>query len=43
MAIRFLIALGTSAESWQNQPFQCELWYAEQQRKDLKARRLVAA
>jgi antitoxin HigA-1 len=36
-------AFDTSAESWLNQQSQYELWHAEQHRKDLKVKRLVAA
>lgn len=43
MAIRLSIAFDTSAESWLNQQSQYELWHAEQHRKDLKVKRLVAA
>ncbi|TGG89407.1 addiction module antidote protein, HigA family [Natronospirillum operosum] len=42
MAIRLSIAFDTTAESWLTQQFQYELWYAEQRRKDLKVRKLVA-
>lgn len=43
MAIRLSIAFNTTADSWLNQQAQYELWHAEQHRKDLKVRRLVAA
>ncbi|WP_245584224.1 HigA family addiction module antitoxin [Saccharospirillum impatiens] len=43
MAIRLSIAFDTSADSWLNQQSQYELWHAEQHRKELKVRRLVAA
>jgi addiction module HigA family antidote len=43
MAIRLSIAFDTSAESWLNQQSQYELWHAEQYRKVLKVKRLVAA
>ncbi len=43
MAIRLSIAFNTSAESWLNQQSQYELWHAEQYRKELKVRKLVAA
>lgn len=43
MAIRLSIAFDTSAESWLNQQSQYELWHAEQHRKELSVRRLVAA
>lgn len=43
MAIRLSIAFDTSAESWLNQQSQYELWHAEQNRKDLRVKRLVAA
>ncbi|MCH8552925.1 MAG: HigA family addiction module antidote protein, partial [Natronospirillum sp.] len=42
MAIRLSIAFDTTAESWLTQQFQYELWHAEQRRKDLKVRKLVA-
>lgn len=43
MAIRLSIAFDTSAESWLNQQSQYELWHAEQHRKELNVKRLVAA
>lgn len=43
MAIRLSIAFDTSAESWLNQQSQYELWHAEQRRKELNVKRLVAA
>lgn len=43
MAIRLSIAFDTSAESWLNQQARYELWHAEQRRKDLKVKKLVAA
>lgn len=43
MAVRLSIAFNTSAESWLNQQSQYELWHAEQNRKKLKVRKLVAA
>jgi len=43
MAVRLSIAFDTSAESWLNQQTQYELWQAEQHRKDLHVKRLVAA
>ena len=43
MAIRLSIAFDTSAESWLIQQYQYELWHAEQRRKDLKVKKLVAA
>lgn len=43
MAVRLSIAFDTSAESWLNQQSQYELWHAEQNRKALKVKRLVAA
>jgi addiction module HigA family antidote len=43
MAVRLSIAFDTSAESWLNQQSQYELWHAEQHRKELKVKRLVAA
>ncbi|MBG14577.1 MAG: addiction module antidote protein, HigA family [Alcanivorax sp.] len=43
MAIRLSIAFDTSAESWLTQQAQYELWHAEQRRKDLNVKKLVAA
>ena len=43
MAIRLSIAFDTSAESWLPQQAQYELWHAEQHRKDLNVKKLVAA
>ncbi|MBW6510287.1 MAG: HigA family addiction module antidote protein [Desulfuromonadales bacterium] len=43
MAIRLSIAFDTSAESWLNQQSQYELWHAEQYRKELRVKKLVAA
>ncbi|MFA6002150.1 MAG: HigA family addiction module antitoxin [Thermoleophilia bacterium] len=43
MAIRLSIAFGASAESWLNQQTQYDLWMAEQNRKNLKVRKLSAA
>lgn len=43
MAVRLSIAFDTSAESWLNHQTQYELWQAEQHRKDLRVKRLVAA
>ncbi|GAB4194802.1 MAG: HigA family addiction module antitoxin [Wenzhouxiangellaceae bacterium] len=43
MAIRLSLAFNTSSESWLNQQSQYELWHAEQYRKDLKVKKLVAA
>ena len=43
MAIRLSIAFGASAESWLNQQTQYDLWLAEQNRKNLKVRKLSAA
>ena len=43
MAIRLSIAFDTSAESWLTQQYQYELWHAEQRRKELKVKKLVAA
>lgn len=42
MAIRLSIAFDTSAESWLNQQSQYELWHAEQHRKELNVKNLVA-
>ena len=43
MAVRLSIAFDTSAESWMNQQAQFDLCNAEQHRRELKVRRLVAA
>ncbi len=43
MAIRLSIAFNTSSESWLTQQSQYELWNAEQHRKDLRVKKLVAA
>jgi antitoxin HigA-1 len=43
MVIRLSIAFNTSAESWLNLQSQYELWHAEQHRKDLRVKKLVAA
>lgn len=43
MAVRLSIAFNTSAESWLNQQSQYDLWHAEQHRKKLRVKRLVAA
>lgn len=42
MAIRLSIAFDTSAESWLNQQTQYDLWQAEQHRKELHVKKLVA-
>lgn len=43
MAVRLSIAFDTTAESWLNQQTQYDLWNAEQHRKELRVKRLVAA
>lgn len=43
MAVRLSLAFDTSAESWLNQQVQCDLWFAEQKRKQLKVKKLTAA
>lgn len=43
MAVRLSIAFNTSSESWLNQQSQYELWHAEQNRKHLRVKKLVAA
>jgi len=43
MAVRLSIAFDTSSESWLNQQTQYDLWKAEQHRKALQVKRLVAA
>lgn len=43
MAVRLSIAFGASAESWLNQQTKYYLWRAEQNRKNLKVRKLSAA
>lgn len=43
MAIRLSIAFNTTADSWLRLQMQHDLWHAEQSRKRLKVRKLVAA
>lgn len=43
MAVRLSIAFDTTSESWLNQQSQYDLWNAEQHRKELQVKRLVAA
>lgn len=43
MAVRLSIAFGTSAESWMNQQTLYDLWLAEQDRKNLRVKKLSAA
>lgn len=43
MAVRLSIAFDTTSESWLNQQSQYDLWLAEQHRKELQVKRLVAA
>ena len=43
MAVRLSIAFDTTSESWLNQQSQYDLWNAEQYRKELQVKRLVAA
>jgi addiction module HigA family antidote len=43
MAVRLSIAFGTSSESWLNQQTQYDLWQAEQNRKNLRVKKLSAA
>lgn len=43
MAVRLSIAFDTSAKSWLAQQSEYELWQAEQHRKELHVKRLVAA
>lgn len=42
MAVRLSIAFNTTSESWLNQQLQYDLWFAEKERKKLKAKKLVA-
>lgn len=42
MAVRLSIAFGTSAESWLNLQTQCDLWHAQQRRKQLRVMKLAA-
>ena len=42
MAVRLSIAFDTSSESWHIQQAQYDLWQAEQHRKELKVKKLVA-
>jgi antitoxin HigA-1 len=41
MAVRLLMAFGTSSESWLNQQTQYDLWHAEQRRKELRVAKLA--
>jgi len=43
MAIRLSIAFNTAADSWLRLQMEHDLWHAEQSRKRLKVRKLVAA
>jgi len=43
MAVRLSIAFDTTSESWLNQQSQYDLWHAEQHRKELQVKPLVAA
>ena len=43
MAIRLAKAFDTTPESWMNQQVQYDLWAAEQQTKDIKIDKLIAA
>lgn len=43
MAVRLSIAFDTSAESWLSQQSQYDLWQAEQQRANLRVKRLTPA
>jgi len=43
MAVRLSIAFATTAESWLRQQMQFDLWHAEQSRRRMRVRRLVAA
>ncbi len=43
MAVRLSLAFDTSSESWLNQQVQYDLWFAEQNRNQLKVKRLTAA
>jgi addiction module HigA family antidote len=43
MSVRLSIAFHTTAESWLQQQMQFDLWHAEQLRKRMKVRKLVAA
>ena len=42
MAVRLSIAFDTSSQSWLNQQAQYDLWQAEQLRKELEVKKLVA-
>lgn len=42
MAVRLSIAFNTTSESWLNQQIQFDLWRAEQRRKELRVKKLVA-
>ena len=43
MAVRLSMAFGTSSDSWLNQQTQYDLWQAEQNRKNLRVKKLSAA
>ncbi len=43
MAVHLSIACGTSTESWLNQQTQCDLWRAEQRRRQLRVAKLAPA
>ena len=43
MAVRLLLAFGTSAENWMNRQTQYDLWHVERRRKKLHVARLSAA
>ncbi len=43
MAVRLSIAFDTTSESWLSQQIHYDLWNAEQHRKELCVKRLVAA
>ncbi len=43
MAVRLSMAFGTSSDSWLNQQTQYDLWKAEQNRKNLRVKKLSAA
>ena len=43
MAVRLSMAFGTSSDSWLNQQTQYDLWQAEQNRKNLRVKKLSTA
>ncbi len=42
MAVRLSLALGTSSDLWMNMQSSYDLWHAEQHRKELRVKSIVA-